>query len=261
MKRNFFITTYPQTKLNVKKSLGISIFTNIQLLDYFFSNSSGQISLIKPLSDNLPTIVKEELRILRTVFAHGVILRDYYIKYAKNLSQEWEEFIGWWEELSEIEVVELIIFGIKESMDYYYNHISTIPAVEELMKEVSLEADQLKDDRNRHNALKAVLKSWLVEEIDEIIQIYNDISGIKKRIINLLKGVWLSGFKDIWESKENYLSEWQSTNVSLINKSYGTNEEAIYNITGLYLDLNDTDRINRAEMITFIPVPNMGRLV
>ncbi|MDY0406449.1 metalloregulator ArsR/SmtB family transcription factor [Virgibacillus sp. 179-BFC.A HS] len=261
MERNLFITTYPQTKLNIKESLGIGIFTHIQLLDYFSNNSSAQIASIKHLSNNLPESVKEELQILRTVFAHGVILRDYYIKHAKNLSQEWEEFVGWWEGLNEDEVAELVIYGIKESMDYYYKHLPTIPAVEEIMKEVSLETDQLKGDRNRHNALKAVLESWSVDKIDEILPIYNDITGIKKRIISLLKGVWEFGFKEIWDSKKDYISDWKSTNISLINKSYGTNEEAIYNITGLYPDINDADRINRAEFITFIPVPNMGRLI
>ncbi|MUK89288.1 metalloregulator ArsR/SmtB family transcription factor [Ornithinibacillus sp. L9] len=261
MERDFFILTYPQTKLNIKESLGVSIFTNIQLLDYFLNNSTIQSEWIKDLSNRLPDSVKEDLRILRTLFAHGVILRDFYIKRNDHLSQDWDVFIDWWKELSEQEVLELVIYGIREIMDYYYKYLPTIPSVEKTMMEVSLEVDQLKDAKNRENAIKAVLESWSVERIDEILPLYNDLTEIKERIICLVNGFWEAGFKEHWESKKRSLSEWKLKNMTQTSKSFGTNEEAIFNITGLYPDTSEIEIINRAHCLTFIPVPNMGRLL
>lgn len=70
------------------------MLTNIQLLDYFINRSSKQSQRVKELARKLPDPVKEDLRILRTVFAHSVILRNYYIKHAEDIDQTWPEFIS-----------------------------------------------------------------------------------------------------------------------------------------------------------------------
>ncbi|GEL77645.1 ArsR/SmtB family transcription factor [Tenuibacillus multivorans] len=262
MERDFFMSAYPQTKLNTEESLGVSIFTNIQLIDYFLNNPTVQTSeWIKDFSNRLPESVKDDLRILRTLFAHGVILRDFYIKSMNHLNQDWDDFISWWKELSKEELLELVIYGIREVMDYYYKYLPTNPSVEKIMKEVSLEEDQLKNAKNRENAIKAVLESWSVERIGEILPIYKDLTEIKERIVRLLVGFWESGFREYWESNKNRLSEWKLKNIIQMSKSFGTNEEAIFKITGLYPDTSEIEKINRVHVLTFIPVPNMGRLL
>ena len=261
MERNFLIAAYPQPNLNIKESLGISIFTNIQLIDYCLNTTSTQSSSLIDLSNSLSNHAKEDLQILRTVFAHGVILRDYFIKHAQDLSQDWDSFIRWWKQLDDEQVIALIIYGVKESMDYYYKNLPSMPTVERTMTQVSLETEQLHLKSNREKAIKAVLQSWSVENIDQILPLYNDIAGIKKRIINLLKEVWTSGFNVTWKSKKKRIVEWLSMSTSLLTKSYGTNEEAIYTVTGLYPDTNEIEKINRAKSLTFVPVSHMGRMI
>ena len=259
--RYFFITTYPETKFSIQSSLGISLLTNIQLVDYFLNSATDEAQEIKDLAKRLPEGVKEDLRILRTVFAHGVILRDFYIRNTDKIDHEWEAFFGWWETLNEDQVLDLIIFGIMEAMDYYDKNMRPIPAVEEILKDVCLDKEKLKDSTNRKQALKAVLKSWAVENIGEILPIYQDTREVKERVIRLLKGFWKFGFHDVWQNKRKFIAEWINNNRSLTHRAYATNEEAIYKMTGLYPDSKETDRINRAEYLTFVPVPNMGRLL
>lgn len=259
MERDFFITTYPQAKMKIEVSLGVSLLTNLQLVDYFLFNSSSQPDSIKEMSDKLPNKVKEDLRILRTVFAHGVILRDYYINHTEKLNQDWKCFIQFWEQFNEEDVLDLVIYGIRENMNYYYQYLPTNEAVEEAMKEVSLDYEHLKDPSNRERALRALLISWYVENIDEILPIFNDLSEVKRLIKRLIKGFWEAGFKDV--SKNVYLSDWRLKIAPKLNQTYGTNIDAIFNITSLYPDMKEMERINRAEWITFIPVPSMGRLI
>ncbi|GGA67925.1 ArsR/SmtB family transcription factor [Ornithinibacillus halotolerans] len=261
MERNLLINTYPQSKLVIEQSLGISLLTNIQLVDYFLNSSANQIESIQYLSDLLPKEVKENLHILRTVFAHGVILRDFYISNVNDINQDCEGFIGWWEALQEEEVVDLMIYGIQEAIHYYNQYIPKIESVEKTLQEVTLTNEHLRNVSNRRKALKAVLLSWSIENVEEVLPFYDDIGEVKERILNLIHEFWEAGFKDIWQLQKNKLDGWQSKTTSLLHKSYGTNVEGIYAITGLYPDTNDIEKINRAHLITFIPVPNMGRLM
>lgn len=261
MERHFFITTYPHTKFYLKPSLGVNLLTNIQLLDYFINRSSKQSQRVKELARKLPDPVKEDLRILRTVFAHSVILRNYYIKHAEDIDQTWPEFISWWEGLREEQILDLIIFGIQEAIDYYYKFMEPIASVEKTLKGVDLGKEALKNDLNRKQALIAVLQSWSVEEIHEVLPIYQDLAEVKTRIIHLIKGFWQFGFQEIWQKTQREIENWITRNQTLIHQSYGTNEEAIFKITGLYPATKEIEQINRAEFLTFIPVTNMGRLL
>ncbi|WP_152658186.1 hypothetical protein [Oceanobacillus sp. CFH 90083] len=80
MEKNGFISAFPKTKLNAVSSLEVNIFTNIQLVDYYLYSSSGQNEWIRNFAEELSEAAKRDLELLRTVFAHGVILRDFYIK-------------------------------------------------------------------------------------------------------------------------------------------------------------------------------------
>lgn len=81
MERNLLIPTYPKTKLRMTESVGVSVLTNIQLLDYCLNNSAVESKWVKDFAKALPENLKKDLRVLRTIFAHGVILRDYYLKH------------------------------------------------------------------------------------------------------------------------------------------------------------------------------------
>ena len=259
--RYFFIMTYPKTKFRIESSLGISLITNIQLVDYFLNSTTDETQEIKNLAKRLPNDVKENLWILRTVFAHGVILRDFYIRNTDKIDQEWEGFIGWWERLNEDQVLDLIILGIVEAMEYYRTNMRPLPDVEETLKGVRLDEEELLDFTNRKNALRAVLQSWSVKNVEEILPIYLDLHEMKERIIRLLKEFWAYCFHDVWNQSKKCIAEWIDKHHHLVKRSYATNVEAIYQITGLYPDSKETARINRAEYLTFVPVPNMGRLL
>ncbi|MFA1822007.1 ArsR/SmtB family transcription factor [Virgibacillus oceani] len=261
MERNLFTAAFPETKLNTEHSLGINLMTNIQLADYFINSSTYPSEWIKRFSNELHPTVIADLKLLRTVFAHGVILRDFYICKQPNVNQNWEQFIGWWKGLSKEEVLELIIYGIRETMDYYFKYLSPMPTVERTMERVSLDEEKLRDSLNRRQALRAVLQSWSVDDIKETLPLYEDTGLIKNRMVRLLEGFWQSGFKDLWTRESERLSDWQSENKELVFKSYPTNVEAIFEVTGLYPDTNELDKVNRAKELLFIPVTNLGRLI
>ncbi|WP_152658185.1 helix-turn-helix transcriptional regulator [Oceanobacillus sp. CFH 90083] len=162
--------------------------------------------------------------------------------------------MDWWEQLDESAMLELIIYGIRETMDYYYKYLPCMPAVEEA---------SLKDPDNRKRAVKAVLLSWSVpaEETGNIAQTYDDVFFIKRRIISLLNSFWEAGLKKQWRGMRENLSGWIRQHKSLLTKAYCTNREAIFEITGLYPDTSELEKINRAEFLTFIPAANMERLL
>lgn len=261
MERNLFVSALPKTELDAIHSLGVYIFTNIQLADYNLNSSSVQNKWIRDFSDSLSDAAKNNLKLLRTVFAHGVILRDFYIQKTADLTMDWDAFIGWWKQLDESAMQELIIYGIRETMDYYYKYLPRMPIVEEMMQEVYLEEKRLHDPDNRKKAVKAVLLSWSVsvEEADKIAEVYDNLTFIKESIIRLIRAFWDSGLKEQWEKKQKILKTWVRQHEFLLRKIYRTNEEAIFEITGLYPDT--TNNINRAERLTFIPVCNMERLL
>jgi DNA-binding transcriptional ArsR family regulator len=178
-----------------------------------------------------------------------------------DLNQSWNQFISWWKEMSDEKVIDLLIYGIKETMDYYYKYLPRMPLVENTMEHVSLDAEELKDPVNRKQAVLAVLQSWSVEDIEEILPLYEDTVLIKNRIVRLLEGFWQSGFQAHWNSVRERLSDWQTENRALLSKSYPTNVESIFEVTGLYPDTNELDQVNRAKDILFIPVTNLGRLI
>ncbi|MEF3327846.1 metalloregulator ArsR/SmtB family transcription factor [Oceanobacillus oncorhynchi] len=263
MERNLFVPALPKTELDAVRSLGVYIFTNIQLADYDLNSSSAQNRWIRSLSDNLSDTAKNDLKLLRTVFAHGVILRDFYIQKTADLTMDWDAFIDWWKQLEESDMMELLIYGIRETMDYYYKYLPRIPVVEEAMQEVYLDERQLQDPDNRKKAVKAVLLSWSVpmEKVENNAADYDSLSDIKESIIRLIRAFWAAGLKKQWEEKQKMLAAWVRQQESLLSKSYRTNVEAIFAITGLYPDTAELENINRAEMITFVPVCNMERLL
>mgnify|MGYP001176794641 FL=1 len=260
MKRYSLIPTYPDTKISFTESLGVNLLTVIQLTDYELYSSPVGSQWIKNMSKNLSETVKADLQILRAVFAHGVILRDYFIKHENNLSLNWAEFIAWWEDLNDDAMLDLIIYGIRENFDYYYNYLPKMPLVEEMLEEVNLDQAELKNDENRKKALSALLQSWSVENIDEIVPIFMDLHEVKERTISLIKGFWEIGFEQLWEEKKKFIINWMTLKENETTKA-GTNEEAIFNITGLYPDVEEREAINQATHLTFIPVVEMGRLL
>lgn len=261
MDRNLFTAAFPETKLDAEHSLGVNLVTNIQLADYFINSSTYPSEWIKQFSGKLDQLVKDDLRLLRTVFAHGVILREFYMKERDDVNQSWDQFIKWWKELSDEKIQELIIYGIRETMDYYYTYLPCMPLVERTMKHVSLDEEKLTDPVNRREALRAALQSWSVEEIEETIPFYEDTGLIKRKIVRLLEGFWQFGFKAHWDKVNTLLSDWQIENKELLSKSYPTNVEAIFEVTGLYPDTNELDKVNRAKELRFMPVTNLGRLI
>ncbi|WP_167751322.1 ArsR/SmtB family transcription factor [Lentibacillus salicampi] len=261
MEKAFFVPAYPKPNLSTAQSLGVNLLTTIQLTDYYFNSSTLSSEWLKDFAAKLPDQTKNDLRLLRTVFAHGVIFRGYYIKTHAHLNDDWEAFIGWWKSMSEREILDLLIYGIRETMDYYYQYLPRIQPVEKTMKGVSLAEDQLKDPKNRRRAIKAVLESWSVQDIEESLAFYNDLQLVKDRIVRLIESFWSSGFKELWERQRDKLYEWQEHNDTKLSKSFRTNVEALLEMTGLYPDTNEMDKLKRSEQLTFIPVVNLGRLL
>src|SRR5699024_8909564 len=176
MKRDFFIPAYPSPNINMEQSLGVNLLSNIQLTDYFLNSSDHSSKWLKEFTKQMPESIIEELRVIRTIFAHGVILRQYYIKNHDNLNEDWDRFITWWKEMSEEQMLDLLIYGIRETLDYYYQFLPRIPLVEETMEDVSLDEEALKDPVNRRRAIIAVLQSWSVENVEEFQSLYDDRS-------------------------------------------------------------------------------------
>ena len=261
MERNLLIPTYPKTKLRMTESVGVSVLTNIQLLDYCLNNSAVESKWVKDFAKALPENLKKDLRVLRTIFAHGVILRDYYLKHQTSINQDWDDFREWWETFSETDVLELVIYGIQENMAYYEKYLPSDPSVDEKLQEISLESEQLKVLSNREKAISIVLESWSVKDFEELASLFNDLKGVKERIIRLLDGVWNSGFQACWQSSKSRIVGWKENQLSKLSNPYGMNEEAIFDITGLYPDTMEKEEMNRVHELTFIPVPNMGRLL
>ncbi|WP_339282262.1 metalloregulator ArsR/SmtB family transcription factor [Oceanobacillus sp. FSL K6-3682] len=264
MERHLLIPAFPKTELNAVNSLAINLFTNIQLVDYYLNGSSKQNDWIRNFSADLSETSKKDLKLLRTVFAHSVILRDFYIKKNSDLTGNWDLFIQWWEQLDEADILALVIYGIRETMDYYHKYIPRMLAVEEVMQEVRLEEESLFQDSDmRRQAVKAVLLSWSVpiEKINKLAEHYDNLSFIKESIIRLLRTFWNSGVNQQWQSNQRALVTWVRQHETLLKKSYPTNGAAIFEITGLYPDTSELEKINRAEYLTFIPSSNLERLL
>ncbi len=256
---NRYITeTYPETSMRITPSLGVNFTTNILLIDYCLNDLSRTSEWTERFSRKLPESVKRDLQQIRPVFAHGAILREFYIMKVKDPHQDWDSFINWWKNLSTKDITELISYGISENVTYYYENLFPIPEVEEVLGEGLMTEETDVNEENRHIALEAVIRSWSAENVPKQVRFFEEPKKVKETIIHLFEGIWRYGFNELWEANKEHL---MALGAKPITNTYKKNDEAIHAITHLYPDTNDIPTINRAEEIIFIPTLNLGRFL
>ncbi|MDP5276265.1 ArsR/SmtB family transcription factor [Chengkuizengella axinellae] len=258
MSREYITRTYPNTKLDIQTSFGVNFITNIFLVDYAIHDLAVMSEWVQDFSKKLPNKVKQNLELLRTVFAHGAILREFYMMKASENHSDWNEFINWWRDLTLDEITKLITYGIQENLNYYYENLAPIPKVEKRLKGLNRSKLNIEEeDTNTNNtALKAVLESWSVEDVEKHIVFFKNPKLIQEKCIELFEGSWNNGFEEFWNKSKELITNLDSTDIS---RKFKKNEDAIYSITNLFPDTTDISMINRAQKIIFIPTLNLER--
>ncbi|CAI8712713.1 MULTISPECIES: ArsR/SmtB family transcription factor [Bacillus] len=261
MKKEFLTPTYPKANINIATSMGVNIATNILLIDYQKGNHTMTSPWIKATVPKLSQTFHENFLSLRSVLAHGAILREFILKkidLADSTHTEWGPFISWWESLSSEEIEELITYAIIENINYYHANLPNDKKIDQLLHGIQLNEESLSHISTRKIALTVVLESWGIASTEEKVSFFLDVNEVKIKIIALLKDFWKAAFEPVWL---NYSSTLQQETVqlqSISTHSCKTNDEIVFFITGLYPDSSWVETIRSSKNITFIPTLHMG---
>lgn len=264
MKKEFLTTTYPKANINITQSIGVNIATNILLVDYQKNNNTMASPWITETVPKLSQAFHETLLSLRSVLAHGAILREFILKkldLADSTHVEWEPFISWWESLSNEEIEELITYAIIENINYYYANLPNDKKINQLLNHIQFDEESLSNTPTRRIALAAVLESWGITPIEEKISFFLDSNEVKIKIIALLKDFWKTAFKPVWLNYSNTLYQEITKLQSISTHTCKTNDEIVFLITGLYPDNTWVETIRSSKNITFIPTLHMGNFL
>ncbi|WP_179864029.1 ArsR/SmtB family transcription factor [Bacillus pseudomycoides] len=264
MKKEFLTTTYPKASINISTSIGVNIATNILLIDYQKFSSTITSPWIRETVPQLSQTFHETLLILRSVFAHGAILREFILKkldLADFTHIKWGPFISWWESLSSEEIEELITYAIIENINYYHTNLPNDPKIDQLLHAVQLDENSLSHTSTRKIALTAILESWGITSTEEKISFFLNTNEVKLNIITMLKEFWKSAFELVWLNNSDTLQQ-ETANLQLISThTCKTNDEIVFLITGLYPDSSWIETIRSSKNITFIPTLHMGNFL
>ncbi|PFN05220.1 MULTISPECIES: ArsR/SmtB family transcription factor [Bacillus cereus group] len=261
MKKEFLTTTYPKANINIATSIGVNIATNILLVDYQKFSSTMTSPWIRETVPKLSQTFYETLLTLRSVFAHGAILREFIVKkidLADSTHIEWESFISWWESLSSEEIEELITYAIIENIHYYHANLPNNKRIDQLLNDIQLDEESLSNLSTRRIALTAVLESWGITSTEEKTSFFLDANEVKRNIITLLEEFWKSAIEPVWLNCASSLQQETIKLQSISTHTCKTNDEIVFLITGLYPDSSWIEKIRSSKNIIFIPTMHMG---
>jgi hypothetical protein len=126
MQRGYLIPTYAQREWDVQFSLPANLSTAMLLVDYAAHGLATPTPWPGMIAANLPKQTRANLDAVRTILAHGAVLREYFLKHLSSdvaAQYEWPALRSWLENLTIAEIEELINDSIRANLAYYRRYM------------------------------------------------------------------------------------------------------------------------------------------
>lgn len=253
----------PIPTYKIMYSLPINLFTEMIFTDYAVHKFEPPTDWSKEMAVVLNEEDLTNLRSIRSILAHGWILRNFVIKKFEGNSsvhQEWPALIQWLKHLSEEELIELTIDGIISGINYYKQYLKPMPEVEKLLSELGpqvTEREFLQEENNRRKALNTLLVSWQVEQVEEIANKIMDTKQFQKNIVVFVEALWEKGYRKEWEQKEGFLQNAANRIRPLLNEGLSP-EDMIIRLTGTKPEEETIKIFDNVNSINFVPCLHLG---
>ncbi|MBY6272174.1 MAG: hypothetical protein CW346_08185 [Bacillaceae bacterium] len=266
MQRDIIFTTKPAPRYRVIHSLAINLFTEMIFVDYAVHCAETPSEWTKELAAKLSDTDKEILKSIRSVLAHGWVLRDFAIKKLQGshpAHHNFHDLIRWLEHLDETEMTDLAIDGVISGLDYYHTYMEPMPVVEAILKDLGTPMPDKKmmlDAEKRKLAIHALLESWSVKETGKIAAVIMDPEAFRGRIIHFIKALWEKGYQEEWNLQERTLRQ----HAGAIQQQIGTPMapgDMVLRITGMEPEEKAKQILNGSPSVTFVPCLHLGKFM
>lgn len=261
-----WVSAFPPPTCAAVVSLPANLATAMVLLDYAAHGLATPTPWPQAALRDMPARALARLRRLRTVLAHGTVLREFVLDRLEPghpAQRDWAALRGWVAGLAPGEVAGLIADGILLGLAYYREEMDPLPEVESILARLGTRdpgRGLLDDAAARRLAAEALLVSWGVREIQEPLELALEPEGFREELLALLDDLWDRAFARAWQQEASRLeaAAARAERLALQGPARAAGER-ILEVTGLQPPLELEGVLRRASHLLFVPCLHLGR--
>lgn len=262
MQRGYLIPTYARQEWDAQFSLPANISTAMLLVDYAAHGLTTPTSWPTTIAPHLPKQARADLEAVRTILAHGAVLREYFLKYipaGSPAQYEWPALHAWLEALPDREIEELVNDSIRSNLDYYRRYMEPQQEVERYLERLGTGDDMIHPKRRRI-AMQASIASWGRTNYEPTLALMEHPRRLLAVILAFLEELWQHGFSAEWDRQKPILmARVEAARIhfttALIN---GTPDDALLRVTGRHPTEEWMEPLRHAPRIILIPCMHLG---
>ncbi len=266
MQRGYLIPTYARQEWDAQFSLPANISTAMLLVDYAAHGLTTPTLWPTTIAPHLPKQARADLESVRTILAHGAVLREYFLKHIPRDSPaqyEWPALHAWLEGLADVEVEDLINESIRSNLDYYRRYMEPQQEVERYLERLGtdiLDEAILAHPKRRQTAMQASIASWGRTNYEPTLALMEHPRRLIAIILAFLEELWQHGFSAEWDRQKSILAARVDTirtyfTADLINANP---DDVLLRITGRHPTEEWMEPLRHAPRIILVPCMHLG---
>lgn len=266
MRERGWVAASPPPAWQTLHSLPANLATAMVLLDYAAHGLTTPTPWPHAALRHLPAGALERLRRLRTVLAHGTVLREFVLDRLEPghaAHQDWEAFRRWLETLDTQAVERLIADGIVAGLAYYRIEMEPLPAVEALLTRLGTREpglEELAEPAARRLALEALFASWGARSPDGPLALALDPPAFQAHLVDFLTDLWKHAFAASWHAAGRALAEAAArAGPAGGERAPRAAADLILHVTGLQPPVELEGALRRSNHLLFVPCLHLGR--
>ncbi|MCL6597505.1 MAG: metalloregulator ArsR/SmtB family transcription factor [Alicyclobacillus macrosporangiidus] len=266
MREDTLIPANASPRYRVKYSLAVNMCTAMILVDHACHGEMTPTEWPYAVARRMNEIEKTWLLDVRSILAHGWVLREFILKYVPDnhsLHETWPAFHDWLEHLDDDSVLNLVDEGIVSGLDYYEEHLAPMPEVETYLRQLETrvpDLNMLKRPGIRELGIRALLVSWGIESPDPLATVLLSPATLRQRMADVIHAIWKHGFQQIWTEHAPQVRE-LCDNLSNQKLPPMSVRELVTRITGLEPTQKAFQHLDGRKEIVFIPCLHLGEFL
>lgn len=266
MQRGYLIPTYAQREWDVQFSLPANLSTAMLLVDYAAHGLATPTSWPGMIAAHLPKQARADLDAVRTILAHGAVLREYFLKHLSSDSAaqyEWPALRLWLEHLTTAQIEELINDSIRANLAYYRRYMEPQLEVEQHLERLGTAMPDdvvLANPKQRQMAMQASIMSWGSTHYEPTLALMEHPKQFCAILLELLEALWQQGFSAEWERQKTGLA----AQVELARTRFASDlvnampDDVLFRLTGRHPTEEWMESLRQAPRIVLVPCAHLG---
>lgn len=242
--------TTPAPVLRVTQpSLTAALTTTLAMVDYALLGNLTPTPDAQRIADDLPRELAYRSEPLRAVLAHGTALRSYLLSHLPPEHaghQEWASLREWLAELSDDQVWDLLSSGVAGVLGYEQPP-GTTPTAEEVGAST--------ESFTQHAAV--AVAAWGIADAERRARELLDPAAVRATMLELLDAIWSRWLERAWPEQLPRLR--QAADDAPLPPAGCGGAQWISLVTGMRPDPDYAGAADRADSVTVMPCPGLGR--